>query len=301
MTHTADRPSGDLVPAGLEATIVLLRHGQSVLLAEGRFQGQADSPLSDVGLREADLAAERLAHRTRSPALPLPQRPPLEIVHSPLMRTTETAGRVAAAMTRADQAAGGGSSTPPLRREPALAEIAQGRWEGVLRSQIETDDAELLAAWRSRPLDVQAPGGERVVDVAVRVRGAIERALANLAAADPGVGVGVGVAPAGAVAATPGAGAATRSPSVAPDPAAAASVPLSGYPVEFAADRPWTLIVGHDGVFKVLLLTLFDLPLERYWSFPFALCGITIIELRDRRAILRTHNSTQHLAPLAGG
>ena len=38
------------IPEGLEATLVLLRHGQSVYLAEGRFQGQADSPLSAVGL-----------------------------------------------------------------------------------------------------------------------------------------------------------------------------------------------------------------------------------------------------------
>ena len=28
-------------------------------------------------------------------------------------------------------------------------------------------------------------------------------------------------------------------------------------------DDPWSLVVGHDGVFKVTLLTLFDLPLER--------------------------------------
>jgi broad specificity phosphatase PhoE len=58
------------------------------------------------------------------------------------------------------------------------------------------------------------------------------------------------------------------------------------------------VVVGHDGAFKVLLLTLLDLPLERFWSFPFAVCGITVVELRAGRPILRLHASTEHLAPL---
>ena len=45
-------------------------------------------------------------------------------------------------------------------------------------------------------------------------------------------------------------------------------------------------------------LTLLDLPLERFWTFPFALCGITVVEFRDGRGILRAHNLVEHLAPL---
>ena len=65
------------------------------------------------------------------------------------------------------------------------------------------------------------------------------------------------------------------------------------------ADVPWTLLVAHDGIFKVVLLTLLDLPLDRFWTFPFALCGITVVEFRDGRGILRAHNLTDHLATLA--
>jgi len=43
--------SADLVPPGLDATIVLLRHGESTWVAEGRFQGQGDPPLSAIGHR----------------------------------------------------------------------------------------------------------------------------------------------------------------------------------------------------------------------------------------------------------
>ena len=73
---------------------------------------------------------------------------------------------------------------------------------------------------------------------------------------------------------------------------------MAGYPGRSRPDTPWSIVVGHDGVFKVLLLTLFELPLERFWSFPFALCGITVIEIRAGRPILRAHNVTEHLAPL---
>ena len=63
-------------------------------------------------------------------------------------------------------------------------------------------------------------------------------------------------------------------------------------------DQPWTILVGHDGVFKVLLLTLFDLPLERFWMWSSDLCGISVIEFRAGRPVVRAMNLTEHLAPL---
>jgi len=63
-------------------------------------------------------------------------------------------------------------------------------------------------------------------------------------------------------------------------------------------DQPWSVLVGHDGVFKVVLLTLFGLPLTEFWMFSFGLTGITIVELRGGRPVLRAHNLTGHLAPL---
>ncbi len=57
-------------------------------------------------------------------------------------------------------------------------------------------------------------------------------------------------------------------------------------------------MVGHDGVFKVALLTLFDLPLERFWMWSMDLCAITIVEFRAGRPVLRAHNLTAHLGAL---
>ncbi len=63
-------------------------------------------------------------------------------------------------------------------------------------------------------------------------------------------------------------------------------------------DHPWSIVVAHDGVFKIALLTLFDLPLDRFWMWSMDLCGITVVELRAGRPVLRAHNLTAHLAGL---
>jgi probable phosphoglycerate mutase len=252
------------VPLDLDATLVLVRHGESTFIEEGRFQGQAETPLSSLGRRQAGRVADRLARPGVSPALPIPVRLPVEIVHSPLGRARETADAIAAAMAAPDAFA----TAAPIRPDPGFLEIGQGEWEGLRRDEIERRWGDVLATWRRRPLEAWAPGGENLLQVQARVRGALERAIAGLAAAGPGV---VAVSP-------------DRSP-------------VAGYQTE-QADQPWTIVVGHDGVFKVLLLTLFDLPLERFWMWSFDLCGLTVIELRAGRPVLRAVNLTEHLAPL---
>ncbi len=252
-----------LIPPGLEATLVLLRHGESTAIVEGRFQGRSNVPLSPMGVRQARRAAERLARPHDSPALPIPSGGPLEIVHSPLVRATETAGAVARAL--ADPAAFDGPI--PIRAEHGLAEIGQGEWEGRLATEIAERWGEVLAAWRDRPTEAHAPGGESLPDARSRVEPALAEILERLSAAGPGAGTSTKTSP------------------------------VLGHPAG-PTDHPWTILVGHDGVFKVALLTLFDLPLERFWLFPFALCGITIVEFAGAGPRLRAHNLTEHLAPL---
>ncbi len=254
-------PLSPLVPEGLDATLVLLRHGESEWVREGRFQGQGDSPLSEIGRRQAALAAERLAHPHVTPRLPVPAGPPLGVVHSPLRRTTETATAVAAAL-----GAPGAFDRPiPRVPDPAFLEIGQGDWEGVASAVIAERWGDVLAGWRRDPLAAWAPGGESLQVVDARVRLGLATVLRRLGAGRP-------------------AGTTDRSQ-------------VLGYD-EHPSGEPWAILVGHDGMFKVALLALLDLPLARFWSFPFALCGITIVELRGGRPRLRVHNATGHLAPL---
>ncbi len=251
---TAD-PGGRLVPAGLDATLVLLRHGETTAIAEGRFQGQSAVPLSELGRRQAARAAARLAAPHASPALPVPTGSAREIVHSPLVRTTETAEAVASAL--------GGAV--PLRPDEGLREIGQGEWEGRLGTEIAERWGAVLSAWRLRPTEAHAPGGESLADVQARLIPSLHDLLVRLGEGHPP-------------------GAADRPP-----------FPVPGAP---PPDHPWSIVVGHDGVFKVLLLTLFALPLERFWMFPFGLCGLTVVELVGGTPRLRAHNLTEHLAPL---
>ena len=249
------------IPDRLDATLVLVRHGESELIVQRRFQGQAESPLSSTGRRQAALVARRLARPLAPPALPVPDGPPLAIVHSPLGRATETAQAIETAMS-ADDAFG---RPIPRRGDERLKEIGQGTWEGLLTSEIKATDGERLALWRTRPTEAWAPGGERLVDVRARVRPGLEEVLTELAAAGR--------------------------------PGTIDRPQVHGYG-DPAIEQPWTIVVGHDGVFKVVLLTLFDLPLERFWMWSSDLCGISVIEFRAGRPVVRAMNLTEHLASL---
>ena len=255
-----DDPRPPIIPPGLDATVVLLRHGESEWVAQGLFQGQGDSPLSATGRRQASLAAERIAHAHRPPVLPVPTGVPIAIVHSPLSRTTETAALVAAAIAAASL-----NGQVPVRADAGFLEIGQGEWEGVPSTTVAERWKDVLDGWRDDPLTAWAPGGESLPEVDARVRVAVRRLLGELAAASPEDAV-------------------ERSH-------------VLGYG-DLPSNEPWSVVVGHDGVFKVTLLALLDLPLSRFWTFPFALCGITVVELRGGRPRLRLHNATDHLAPL---
>jgi broad specificity phosphatase PhoE len=65
------------------------------------------------------------------------------------------------------------------------------------------------------------------------------------------------------------------------------------------ASAPWAIVVGHGGTLRLALLTLFGIPLDRFWSFAFAPCAISVVQLAHGRASLVAHNLTDHLAPLA--
>jgi broad specificity phosphatase PhoE len=254
------------VPEHLAATLVLVRHGESTYVAEGRFQGRLDPPLSELGRRQAALVAERLANRDARTPLPIPAGPPIRVWHSPLSRAAETASTIADRQPGVVQA----------QADDRLTEIAQGDWEGQHMDIVKTRWANELAAWRSTPTLFNAPGGESLVDAAARVRAALADIVAAFMEGQP--------APT------------TDRPAVPYDP-------VPGYTTvagtSDAAPEPWGLIVAHDGIFRLTLITLLGVPLERFWSFPFNLASLTVVTLHSGVAALRAHNLSDHLEPLA--
>jgi len=257
------RPSGAalLVPDGLDAVLVLLRHGETEFIVERRFQGQMETPLTKTGELQARLAGRRLALPRSHPPLPIPDAAPFAIVHSPLGRARRTAECVAEAMAAA------GRATPPLRPEPGLSEIAQGEWEGLADSEIGARFGDSLAAWRRWPTRVHAPGGESLDQVSSRVEGALATLLGQLA--DGG------------------------------ERGTLDRHQVLGYEDGSADRRRWALLVGHGGVFRVVACLLLGLPLEHFWNFDFGLAAITVVEIRAGRAVLRALNLDSHLGPEA--
>jgi len=256
-----------LIPDGLDATLVLLRHGESEWIVQGLFQGQSETPLSPVGRQQAELAAARLARPHDPPALPVPGGRPVEIVHSPLARTAATAQAVADAIAQDAATHGEATTRVPVRPEPGILEIGQGEWEGVHQDEIVRRWPDVIAGWRRRPWETWAPGGESIAAVQERVRPALAQVLERL-----GDGYPRGTVDRPQVHGYAGAGG--------------------------SGDQPWSILVGHDGVFKVTMLTLFGLPLTHFWMFTMGLTGITVVEFRGGRPVLRAANLTEHLAPL---
>jgi len=262
-----------VLPGQLAASLVLVRHGESTYVAEGRFQGRHDPPLSPLGERQAALVAARLASRNEGSPLPIPARAARAIWHSPLRRAAETAAAIG------EQQRG----TPAVRPEVGLTELAQGEWEGLLHSEVSTRWPTELAAWRRDPLHEHAPGGEALLDAAERVRRALRSLLDDLSAAQ-------------------GQGQRSYTERSVTEPPSPPGVAVPGYPAapaNEAATEPWVVLVAHDGIFRLALMTLLGLDYERFWSFPFSLCAITVVSLRDGVPALRAHNLSGHLAPLA--
>jgi probable phosphoglycerate mutase len=101
--------------------VLVIRHGQSTWNAEGRWQGQADPPLTAVGETQAMLAAGRLASGMLHGHGPL-----LAIVTSDLQRAAITASIIAAEL-----------GFEPVALDKRLRERHAGEWQGLTRAEVE--------------------------------------------------------------------------------------------------------------------------------------------------------------------
>lgn len=142
--------------------IILARHGETPWNAEGRYQGQRDIPLSDIGEAQASQLGKRLR-----------EVPITRCISSPLARAKRTA-QLAMGETRAVE----------LRLDAGLQEIAHGDWEGLLASEIRERDPALLKAWRDAPQSVLMPSGESLQQVLDRAWPAFDRACEGLSEDD---------------------------------------------------------------------------------------------------------------------
>ncbi len=127
---------------------LLVRHGETEWNSEGRMQGHTPTGLSETGLLQAQLLAERLKDTE------------LDAIHcSDLPRARDTAEMIAT---------GRGIQVHPTSD---LRERSYGRWEGMTRQEIRDEYPEEYARWRQGTEQFSPPDGESLIDVLARQLG----------------------------------------------------------------------------------------------------------------------------------
>jgi probable phosphoglycerate mutase len=128
--------------------IYLVRHGQTEFNRERRIQGHVDSPLTELGVRQAHAVGRLLRDLIREPE-------GWRIVSSPLGRARATADIVAGRL--------GGLA---VELDDRLKEMSWGRHDGRLRSELEAENPETFgkSGWA-----FDAGTGESYEAVAARV------------------------------------------------------------------------------------------------------------------------------------
>ncbi|WP_374202069.1 histidine phosphatase family protein [Streptomyces sp. AC550_RSS872] len=144
-------------------TLVLLRHGETLLTPERRISGSGGSNpgLSPAGRRQARAAADALAHRGAVEA----------VVTSPMRRCRETAQCVAARL---------GLS---VRIDRDLREADFGAWEGLTFAEVRERYPDDLSAWLASPETPPSGAEETMHQVARRVTAVRDGLLARYAGA----------------------------------------------------------------------------------------------------------------------
>lgn len=124
----------------------IVRHGETAENAANIWQGQLDTELSPIGLRQAAAVARSL------------KDVPFQAIYaSDLKRAAATAAAIAAAH---------GLTVRPTK---GLREIDVGRWSGLNYDQARERDPEAYARLMADPVNAKRPDGESWADLQRRV------------------------------------------------------------------------------------------------------------------------------------
>ncbi len=128
-------------------TILVIRHGQSVANLEDKFAGFSNFDLTDLGRKQAELAALYIKERYKVDA----------VYASDLLRAYNTALPTARAFGL------------EINAREALREVYAGRWEGMTYSDITKAEGEIFSKWFNDYTNAYCPEGESIRDVCARV------------------------------------------------------------------------------------------------------------------------------------
>ncbi|MBX3078204.1 MAG: histidine phosphatase family protein [Cryobacterium sp.] len=144
-------------------TLHLVRHGESLWNVEGRYQGQADSGLTEEGRRQAEIFGQAFAD-----IVPAPDA----VVSSDLPRVMDTARQYADRV---------GAET---RFDPALREMSVGDWAGRTLEEAAAKYPDIVAAVEAGEDIARGVGGETFSATRERVVAALTRVTADFVDSD---------------------------------------------------------------------------------------------------------------------
>lgn len=136
-------------------TIVLVRHGHTKMTERNLIAGgDGDDPeLSELGLRDAGAAAQAIR-----PLLDFNSLPEVAaVIHSPMVRTTQTAMVVANQLSA------------PMHSDDRLREIGFGSWNGQEMTVITGQNPDFVRSWQGS-MSVKPDGGESIDDLTARIK-----------------------------------------------------------------------------------------------------------------------------------
>ncbi|MBI4368534.1 MAG: alpha-ribazole phosphatase [Candidatus Omnitrophica bacterium] len=126
--------------------LILVRHGETEWVREGRYQGSTDVPLNRRGLRQARAVARRLQ-----------KEKPIAVYSSELTRARETAKLIASACRKS------------VFVDKRLNEVSFGSWEGKSHRDVGLRFPELARRWYQAKWSSRPPKGESLQSLDLRI------------------------------------------------------------------------------------------------------------------------------------
>ncbi len=136
-------------------TIILTRHGHVEGIDPPRFRGRQQLPLTELGIAQAEMTAERIASSWR----------PAAVYTSCMERCVATGAAIARA----------------IRVEPVatqtLDDLHYGDWQWRTHDEVEQRWPRLFARWFAAPHLVRFPDGESLQDIVLRSADTLRKAV----------------------------------------------------------------------------------------------------------------------------
>ncbi len=125
--------------------IYLIRHGETEWNKCSRVQGKQDTELSERGMRQAELLADRLSSEK------------IDIIYTSSLKRAKKTASIIADIIKTD-----------IIEMDAYQEIGLGPWEGMTIEEIVEQYHDHYKCYREDPINFMLPGAETLVDVSNR-------------------------------------------------------------------------------------------------------------------------------------